>query len=83
MENHARAVSVDGGTRHVTNSTNITTDVSQDHDQGVEAKQNTSYLGFWLDSELSGKAKLDKAVARVTKAIQALSAITGLAWGAT
>jgi hypothetical protein len=54
-----------------------------DHDQVVEAKQNALYLGVWLDSELSGKAHLDKAVARATKSIQALSAITGSTWGAT
>jgi hypothetical protein len=50
----------------------------RDHDQVVEAKQNACYLGVWLDSELSRKAYLDKAVAQATKSIQALSAITGL-----
>jgi hypothetical protein len=54
-----------------------------DHGQVVEAKQNARYLGVWLDSELSGKVHLDKAVARATKSIQALSAITGSTWGAT
>ena len=29
-------------------------------DQVVEAKQNARYLGVWLDSELSGRAHLDK-----------------------
>jgi ribonuclease HI len=51
--------------------------------QVVEAKQNARYLGVWLDSELSGKAHLDKAVARAIKSIGALSAITGSTWGAT
>jgi ribonuclease HI len=51
--------------------------------QIVEAKQSARYLGVWLDSELSGRAHLDKAVARATKSIEALSAITGSTWGAT
>ena len=54
-----------------------------DRDQVVEAKQNARYLGVWLDSELCGKAHLDKAVARATKSIMALSTITGSTWGAT
>jgi hypothetical protein len=45
--------------------------------QVVEAKQNTCYLGVWLDSELNRKAHLDKVVAQGTKSIKALSAITG------
>ena len=47
---------------------NLTLDIGGQA-QVVEAKQNARYLGVWLDSELSGRAHLDKAVARATKSI--------------
>jgi hypothetical protein len=46
------------------------------HTQVVKAKENTRYLGVWLDPELNRRAYLDKAVIQATKSIEALSAIT-------
>ena len=49
--------------------------------QEVHPSPSARYLGVWLDSELTGEAHLDQAIAKANQQKEALRSIAGPAWG--